>query len=112
VKSTLLALCACLLCVTAASGAPPQVTVHAVMFELTYNAQTLEVTHAQVVGGYPSVDACKEAMPKVVAVGAPQLDQGEQMQLECSGIRSGTELESPPSAGAPDEGPPKPKVSI
>jgi len=57
------------------------------MYEFTYNATTLTITHAQVIGGYPSVDECREAMPRVVALGGPNLDQGEKMQLQCSGIR-------------------------
>jgi len=69
--------------------------VQAVMYEFTYNAQTLAITHAQVIGGYPSVDACREAMPRVVALGAPQLDSGEQMQLQCSGIRAPDGAETP-----------------
>jgi hypothetical protein len=63
-------------------------SVQAVMYEFTYNTQTRAITHAQVVGGYPSVDECRDAMPKVVAMGSPQLELGEQMQLQCSGIKS------------------------
>ena len=70
-------------------------TVQAVMYEFTYNAQTLAITHAQVIGGYPSVDECREAMPKVAATGSPQLHSGEQMQLQCSGIRSPDGVETP-----------------
>jgi hypothetical protein len=65
------------------------------MYEFTYNAQTLAITHAQVIGGYPSVDECREAMPKVVAMGSSQLESGEQMQLQCSGIRSPDGVETP-----------------
>jgi hypothetical protein len=80
-----------------AFGAEPakSSTVQAVMYEFTYNAQTLAITHAQVIGGYPSVDECREAMPKVVAMGSPQLDSGEQMQLQCSGIRAPSGSEPP-----------------
>jgi hypothetical protein len=70
-------------------------TVQAVMYEFTYNTQTLAITHAQVIGGYPSVDECREAMPKVVAMGSSQLESGEQMQLQCSGIRSPDGVETP-----------------
>jgi hypothetical protein len=70
-------------------------TVQAVMYEFTYDAQTLAITHAQVIGGYPSVDECRAAMPRVAAVGSPQLDSGELMQLQCSGIRSPNGSESP-----------------
>ena len=80
-----------------AIGAEPAAsnTVQAVMYEFTYNAQTLAITHAQVIGGYPSVDACREAMPRVVALGSPQLDSGEQIQLQCSGIRAPDGAEAP-----------------
>jgi hypothetical protein len=69
--------------------------IQAVMYEFTYNAQTLAITHAQVIGGYPSVDQCREAMPGVAASGSLQLGSDELMQLQCSGIRS------PDGAGKP-----------
>jgi hypothetical protein len=69
--------------------------IQAVMYEFTYNAQTLAITHAQVIGGYPSVDQCREAMPRVAANGSLQLGSGELMQLQCSGIRT------PDGAGQP-----------
>jgi hypothetical protein len=74
---------------------PDPTIVQAVMYEFTYNAQTLAITHAQVIGGYPSVDDCRAAMPRVAAVGSPQLDAGEQMQLQCSGIRSPNGSDTP-----------------
>ena len=79
-----------LLCCAAACCAEPQkpTGVQAVMYAFTYNPQTLAITHAQVIGGYPSVDLCRQAMPKVAATGSLQLDAGEQMQLQCSGIRA------------------------
>lgn len=58
------------------------------MYAFTYDAQTLAITHAQVIGGYPSVDRCREAMPKVAAAGSLQLGSGEHLQLQCSGIRA------------------------
>jgi hypothetical protein len=70
-------------------------TVQAVMYEFTYNLQTLAITHAQVVGGYPSVDECRAAMPKIVTMGSPHLEAGEQMQLQCSGIRAPDGTETP-----------------
>jgi len=77
-------------CCAAALCAEPEkpTTVQAVMYASTYNAQTLAITHAQVIGGYPSVDLCRQAMPKVAATGSLQLDAGEEMQLQCSGIRA------------------------
>jgi hypothetical protein len=70
-------------------------TVQAVMYEFTYNLQTLAITHAQVIGGYPSVDECRAAMPKVAAMGSPRLEAAEQMQLQCSGIRAPDGSETP-----------------
>jgi len=71
--------------VLAAADTPA--AIHAVMYEFTYDAKAHVILHAQVVGGFPSVDECKEAMPRVYASGSMGLDEGEQMQLECSGIR-------------------------
>lgn len=82
--------------------------VHAVMYEFTYDTTTLAITHAQVVGGYPSVDECREQMPRVMATGEPQVGEGEQMQLQCSGIKEPTE--APADAG--DEQAHKPKTII
>jgi hypothetical protein len=70
------------------------------MYELTYNSQTLAITHAQVIGAYPSVDKCREAIPKVVAIASSQLDANERMQLQCSGIRLPDRLESPAEEAA------------
>jgi hypothetical protein len=74
-------------------------SIQAVMYEFTYNTQTQAITHAQVIGGYATVDDCREAMPKVVAMGSPQLDSGEQMQLQCSGIKSSNGSELPAEEG-------------
>jgi hypothetical protein len=74
-------------------------SIQAIMYEFTYDTQTRAITHAQVIGGYPSVDDCREAMPKVVAMGSPQLGSGEQMQLQCSGIRSSDGSEMPANVG-------------
>jgi hypothetical protein len=72
----------------------------AVMYELTYNSQTLAITHAQVIGAYPSVDKCREAMPTVVAMASSQLDTNERMQLQCSGIRLPDSVETPTEESA------------
>ena len=78
--------------------------VKAIMYEFTYIEATGIIDHAQVIGGYPSVDACEEAMAKVYGIGSVGLDPGEQMQLECSGIKEKT---------TPDTvEPPKPKTPI
>jgi hypothetical protein len=70
-------------------------TVQAVMYEFTYNPETLAITHAQVIGGFPSVDECRQAMPGVVAMASPQLESSEKLQLQCSGIRSPNGSETP-----------------
>lgn len=77
------------------------VNIQAVMYEFTYNTQTRAITHAQVIGGYASVDDCRDAMPKVVTMGMPQLESGEQMQLQCSGIKSPDGPESPDDDAPP-----------
>ena len=59
----------------------------AVMYEFSYIEASMTIVHAQVIGGYPSVDACQEAMPKVMGVITPQLNEGERVQLQGSGIR-------------------------
>jgi hypothetical protein len=73
--------------------------IRAVMFEFTYNEHTMLITHAQAIGGFPSVDACQEAMPKVYGAGSVQLDPGERMQLECSGIKERLADETPKKPG-------------
>lgn len=70
-------------------------TVQAVMYEFTYNPETLAITHAQVIGGFPSVDECREAMSKVGAMASAQLESGEKLQLQCSGIRSPNGADTP-----------------
>jgi hypothetical protein len=77
--------------------------VRAIMYEFTYIESTGVISHAQVIGGFPSVDACEEAMAKVYGIGSVGLDAGEKMQLQCSGIR---EQAAEPSV------PPKPKTAI
>jgi hypothetical protein len=84
----------------AVAADPPR--VQAVMYEFTYRPDTLSITHAQVIGGYPSVDECREAMPRVAAMGAAQLEAGELMQLQCSGIRVPDPSEDPATPQKPD----------
>jgi hypothetical protein len=85
--------------------------VHAIMYEFTYDMQTLAITHAGVVGGYPSVDECRQNMSKVGVYATAQLDKGEQLQLQCSGIKEPMPSEDEPAAPATDD-PPKPKTPI
>jgi hypothetical protein len=85
-------------CAAALCGEPEKpIAVQAIMYAFTYNAQTLAITHAQVIGGYPSVDLCRQAMPKVAVTGSLQLDAGEEMQLQCSGIRAPGGADTPAS---------------
>ena len=75
----------------AAYGDQPQpaASVHAVMYEFTYDYKSLVITHAQVIGGYRSVELCRKAIPAVLATVAPQLSSRERARLECSGVTSG-----------------------
>jgi hypothetical protein len=57
--------------------------VHAVMYELTYNKATYEITHAQVIGGYATLDKCKDATSKVMLLGLGGLEKDEQMSMLC-----------------------------
>ena len=83
--------------------------VHAVMYEFTYDGQTLAITHAQVVGGFPSVDECRQNMSKVGVYATAQLAEGEQLQLQCSGIKEPIPHDDEQPA---DDEPPKPKTPI
>ncbi len=83
--------------------APDPAAIRAVMFEFTYVEKTMTINHAQAIGGFATVDACRSAMPRVYGEGASQLDEGEAMQLECSGIRErapdAPEVEAPTKPG-------------
>lgn len=75
--------------------------VQAVMYEFTYRPAEMTITHAQVIGGFPTVEECRETMPRVYAMGATQLEAGEQMQLQCSGIRAPDPSADPAKPVAP-----------
>jgi len=90
VLALVLAWCALTLSLPAQSEVPPAgVEIHAVMYEFTYELRSLVITHAQVVGGYASVELCRQAMPAVLATVAPQLGAQERARLQCSGITAG-----------------------
>jgi hypothetical protein len=97
------------------SGESPETqaqhAVHAVMYAFSYDIQTLAITHAQVIGGYPSVDDCRHNMVKVSVAATDQLATGEQLQLQCSGIMEPTDDTDADAAPTTDE-PPKPKTPI
>lgn len=59
--------------------------IRAVMYEMGY-AQDGAIKHAQVYGGYPSMEKCVEAMPSVMGL-ATEVEgkDGLLPQLECSG---------------------------
>jgi hypothetical protein len=59
--------------------------VHAVMFELAYDKDGA-IRHAQVIAGYASLDACKDAMRTVMGR-ATVVEDGLTPQLECQGVR-------------------------
>ena len=65
--------------------------IHAVLFLLTFNSQTLEITHAQVIGGYPTLEDCRGKLSAAMAMIAPELTAGELPQLECSTVQTRTE---------------------
>ena len=56
------------------------------LVEMDYDAGGA-IRHAEVLGGYASLDACRDAMPKVMAIAVPRLEKGLTPQLECSGVR-------------------------
>jgi hypothetical protein len=60
--------------------------IHAVMFLLTYTADGA-ITHAQVIGGYADLDACKTHLPGAAAAITPELKDGEQPEIFCQGLR-------------------------
>ncbi|HXW74585.1 MAG TPA: hypothetical protein VEK10_07205 [Steroidobacteraceae bacterium] len=72
---------------TVSASALAENGVHAVMYALIYDVQSLEITHAQVVGGYRNLDVCRKAMPSVVAASSSQLKSNERLRLDCSGGR-------------------------
>lgn len=62
------------------------VTVHAVLFELDYDARG-NIRHAQAVAGYPSMDACQGAMPVHMAEFSQKVGPDRTVELWCRGIR-------------------------
>jgi hypothetical protein len=62
------------------------IEVHAVMFELAYDDKGA-IRHAQVIAGYASMDACRDAMRTVMGR-ATVVEEGLTPQLECQGVRS------------------------
>jgi len=66
-------------------------SLQAVMYALTFDAHTLNIRHAQVIGGYPSLAGCREAMARVRSLAAAQLKSDERLQLQCSGVRAADE---------------------
>jgi hypothetical protein len=72
--------------ITYSEARSEEAPVRAVMYEFTYNEETMTITHAQVVGGYPAVEVCRLAMPKVMSAGSVDLAEHERIQLQCAGI--------------------------
>lgn len=62
------------------------VSVHAVLFELDYDARG-NIRHAQAVAGYPSMDACQSAMPVHMAEFSQKVGPDRTVELWCRGIR-------------------------
>ena len=67
-----------------AAELPEAATVHAVMFEIEYDLAGA-IRHAQAIGGYPTLDACVAAMPRVMAFITSQVESGLTGQVHCTG---------------------------
>lgn len=66
--------------------------IHAVMLVITFNPTTGAITHSQADFGFPSLEACRGAMPKVVAAVTPDLN-GDDVEVTCHGLKTaGMEL--------------------
>jgi hypothetical protein len=78
---------------------PETTEVHAVMFVFEYDASG-SIKHAQALGGYPSLDLCQMAMPKVAGFITQQIEKGLRAQLLCSGVRPATPADE--ISNAPD----------
>lgn len=91
---------AALLFLATADGLPndsEHVSVHAVMFEMDYDIRG-NIRHAQALGGYPSLDACRNAMPLKFGEIYAQLAPGLIAQLLCSSIRKDVVIATAPEA--------------
>jgi len=72
---------------TSAQEADKSKDIHAVMFEMDYNEAGV-ILHAQVIGGYPSLEDCSDKLGAAMAAIVPQLLKGVTPQLECSGVKA------------------------
>jgi hypothetical protein len=72
---------------TQAPVAVPSDQVRAVMFEITISRSTGIWTHAQVIGGYPSHEACLRAAMVVEGAIAGQLDPDDIAVVLCPDIK-------------------------
>ena len=61
------------------------VDVRALMIEYEYDALGF-IRHAQIIGGYPTGDKCKNSMPAISAAIVPQLAAGLKLKLWCTSI--------------------------
>jgi hypothetical protein len=102
---TVAATVACLLC-PAVYAEPENVGVHSVMFYMTIN-EKLEITHAQVIGGYADQESCRRAVAIVSTIAADQLKPGETPEFLCPEVRA-----PQPGDDAPSDDAPRPKVSL
>jgi len=85
---------------TVGATAPAEPGVYAVMYALIFDARSLEITHAQVIGGYHSLEVCRKAMPSVVSASSSQLKSNERLRLDCSGSRPAEAATAPRNPSA------------
>jgi hypothetical protein len=64
---------------------PEYVPTHAVMYEMDYTAD-FDIRHAQALGGFPTMEQCRSAMPATMTDVVTKLEPGLTPQLMCSGI--------------------------
>lgn len=84
----LMLILAALACSTAFSEMPNSdtATVHAVMFEWAFDKEG-NIRHAQVIAGYPTLDACQNAMRTVMGR-ALVVEEGLTPQLLCQAVKT------------------------
>lgn len=62
------------------------VACHAVLFELDYDAHG-DIRHAQAVAGYPTKEACENALPAAYALFSEKMGPERTVEAWCGGIR-------------------------
>ena len=68
------------------------VSVHAVMFEMDFDAGG-NIRHAQALGGFRSLEDCRNSMPRMMGEIQARIAKGLTPQLICSGVRTETDTQ-------------------